>query len=145
MANYGIKISKSGKNVLNAKEIELIISSELSGLKLKAKGSFSATLPAGVQYEDVKIANLGLDPNIPYFFFVYGNGVQGTADPPEADPDPSYKTIYPLVTGMIDLFPYLKDGDLWLEIFCGTIAYVADYDRTWNGVYFVFYNPYEYG
>jgi len=121
--SYGIKISKSGKDVRTVDTVDLSMTSEYKSLKGAQEGSWSQAVTSGGGPYTITIAhNLGYVPS----FRVYG----------ETNPASGiyYQTpVYPGLSGC-SLYTYVDATNVYVEIY--TTA--TSGNGTLNGYYYIF-------
>lgn len=136
---YGIKISKPGFDAETCTDEQLILGSHLAGLKVEDYGTFSITLPANEQswIESIVVRHdLGYTP----MFYLIGDGIDSSVSPVTVDTSKVF--VYPFSGWGVNITIYADDVYVYADLYCSTIAEVSTSDRTWTGVYYLFYNPF---
>ena len=89
MADYGLKISRSGVDVGTATKTDTIIHSEANGMKIVSTGSIAITVgSAGARATGTIIHNLGFTPFFLSYYQLVSSGkinFQNTVDDPPYD------------------------------------------------------------
>jgi hypothetical protein len=126
MPEFGIKVSKPGYDVKSASPENLVLLSSQNLFKVKQEGAFSITVPANTGYAETTIVhNLGYIPAVfAYIETTYGESKK--------------KKI-----------PCIGDGAFEMEISTTNVKFrvwiptagVKDYDRTYNGYYYICLDP----